>query len=253
MVVAAVKEFLALGCHVTGFDRKPIEVSQSCSTSEQESRFNVVIEDLTQEHSVADSFKSATGKFGPVNILVANAGTDESAHPPIWEVDRALWDKVNTNKSQRPKKTGAAQLENVAIAVTGSETGKFGKQGHSEYAASKAGLQYRIVRRVKNEIVQLTSKARTNAVAPGWVNTPLIGDRLDDPKKMWSECQATVALKKISKPEDAAGAMAFLANHRAAGSISGECISVDGGMEGRIIWREEQNTRCTIQVQEWPD
>lgn len=34
--------------------------------------------------------------------------------------------------------------------------------------------------------------------------------------------------------------MAFLASHRAAGHISGECISVDGGMEGRLIWKEPQ-------------
>lgn len=110
----------------------------------------------------------------------------------------------------------------------------------SRYASGKAGLQYGLVRTVKNEIVRLNSKARINAVAPGWVNTALIGDRLDDPHEMWAECQATVALKKIAQPEDVARAMAFLASHRAAGHISGECISVDGGMEGRVIWREEQ-------------
>lgn len=48
----------------------------------------------------------------------------------------------------------------------------------------------------------------------------------------------SVPLRKIAKPEDVARAMAFLASHRAAGHISGECISVDGGMEGRIIWKE---------------
>ena len=40
--------------------------------------------------------------------------------------------------------------------------------------------------------------------------------------------------------------MAFLASHRAAGHISGECISVDGGMEGRIVWKEsEMNRKAT--------
>jgi NAD(P)-dependent dehydrogenase (short-subunit alcohol dehydrogenase family) len=51
--------------------------------------------DLTSEQSVAEAFQSALGQFGPVNILVANAGiTDESGHPPIWEIDTELWDKV---------------------------------------------------------------------------------------------------------------------------------------------------------------
>ena len=36
--------------------------------------------------------------------------------------------------------------------------------------------------------------------------------------------------------------MAFLASHRAAGHISGECLSVDGGMEGRLIWKEPEVT-----------
>lgn len=48
----------------------------------------------------------------------------------------------------------------------------------------------------------------------------------------------SVALKKIAKPEDVARTMAFLASHRAAGHISGQCLSVDGGMEGRLLWKE---------------
>ena len=111
------------------------------------------------------------------------------------------------------------------------------------------------MRGVKNEIVRLNSKARINAVAPGWVDTPLIEGRLDDPKDLWAEAQATlvnlwsasgsidsyifrVPLRKIAKPHDVACTMAFLASHRAAGHISGQCISVDGGMEGRVVWKE---------------
>jgi hypothetical protein len=94
---------------------------------------------------------------------------------------------------------------------------------------------------VKNEIVRLNSKARINAVAPGCVkNTLLIEGRLDDPNEMWTEAQATVPLRKIAQPEDVARAMAFLASHRAAGHISGECLSVDGGMEGRVVWKNEE-------------
>jgi peptidoglycan/xylan/chitin deacetylase (PgdA/CDA1 family) len=93
---------------------------------------------------------------------------------------------------------------------------------------------------VKNEIVRLNSKARINAVAPGWVDTPLIEGRLDDPQEMWIEAQATVPLRKIAQPEDVARTMAFLASHRAAGHITGECLSVDGGMEGRVVWKADE-------------
>ena len=55
-------------------------------------------------------------------------------------------------------------------------------------------------------------------------------------------CCNSVPLRKIAKPEDVACAMAFLASHRAAGHISGECLSVDGGMEGRLIWKEPESS-----------
>lgn len=132
------------------------------------------------------------------------------------------------------------ELENLAIVVTGSECGKFGQAGHAEYASGKAGLQYGLVRTVKNEIVRLNSKARINAVAPGWVNTELIGDRLDDPKELYFEAQGTVPLRKIAQPKDVAKAVEFLASHEAAGHMSGEVLSVDGGMEGRVVWRPEE-------------
>lgn len=131
-------------------------------------------------------------------------------------------------------------LENLAIVVTGSECGKFGQAGHVEYASGKAGLQYGLVPTVKNEIVRLNRKARINAVAPGWVNTELIGDRLDDPEELYQEAQATVSLAKIAEPKDVAKAVAFLASHEAAGHMSGQCLSVDGGMEGRVVWRPEE-------------
>lgn len=47
-------------------------------------------------------------------------------------------------------------------------------------------------------------------------------------------------LRKIAQPTDVARAAAFLASHRAAGHISGQCLSVDGGMEGRIVWSEDE-------------
>ncbi len=191
---------------MTAVDRRAIDRSILATTPEAKRRLHCVKGDLTSETSISAALESANKTFGPPSILIANAGiTDEDAHPPIWEITTELWDKVNTInvrgtfltikhfllsvKSYQEEER--AELENVAIVLTGSETGKFGQEGHAEYASGKAGLQYGLVRTVKNEIVRLNSKARINAVAPGWVNTALIGDRLDDPKEMWAECQAT--------------------------------------------------------------
>jgi hypothetical protein len=57
---------------------------------------------------------------------------------------------------------------------------------------------------------------------------------------MWAESQATIALKKIAQPEDVARTIAFLTSHKASGHITSEYISVDGGIEGRVIFKESR-------------
>ncbi|KAI0134051.1 glucose 1-dehydrogenase [Xylariales sp. AK1849] len=252
---AVCKEFLVNGCKVAAFDRRPIDQTRLTSHQDGSERLLCVTGDLKDEGSIQAAFNDAKSKFGPVQILIANAGiTDESVHTPIWELSANRWDEVNTNNVKGTfltikhflrqvkdvQESTHAQLDNVSIVVTGSETGVFGQELHAEYATGKAGLQYGLVKTVKNEIIRLNAKARINAVAPGWINTPLIGDRLDDPRELWAEAQATVALKKIAQPEDVARCMAFLSSHRAAGHITGQCVSVDGGQEGRLLWKEDQ-------------
>lgn len=145
--------------------------------------------------------------FGqPINILCANAGiTDESNSFPIWDMPSDTWDRtyaVNVRGTfltikhflksvEKAQQSTSTALSNVSIVVTGSECGVFGQAGHVEYASGKAGLQYGLVKTVKNEIVRLNGKARINAVAPGWVDTKLIEGRLDDPAEMWREAEAT--------------------------------------------------------------
>jgi NAD(P)-dependent dehydrogenase (short-subunit alcohol dehydrogenase family)/peptidoglycan/xylan/chitin deacetylase (PgdA/CDA1 family) len=240
---------VAAGCRVTAHDLKP-------PAPEDQNLVFPLQGDISDEESIASSIQEAVRRNGPIHILCANAGiTNEASHPNIWELDFDTWEnvyRVNVRgtfltikhfllAAQRHQQTTGTELENLAIVVTGSECGKFGQAGHAEYASGKAGLQYGLVPTVKNEIVKLNRKARINAVAPGWVNTPLIGDRLDDPTELYMESQGTVALAKIAEPTDVAKAVAFLASHRASGHMSGQVLSVDGGMEGRIIWREEES------------
>ncbi|KAJ5619452.1 Peptidoglycan deacetylase [Penicillium lagena] len=247
----ATQEFLTHGCKVTAHDLRPIAPPSPANPN-----FFAVQGDTSCETSIQKCIAQAVSHFGPINILVANDGiTDESARRNIWEIPLDVWEKTYRVNIQGTYLTikhfllavSAAQtaangteLENVAIVVTGSETGKFGQAGHSEYASGKAGIQYGLVRSVKNEIVRLNCKARINAVAPGWIGTPLIEGRLDDPTERWREAEATVPLRKIAKPRDIARAMAFLTSHRAAGHITGQVLSVDGGMEGRMVWNEEE-------------
>ncbi|SMQ55765.1 unnamed protein product [Zymoseptoria tritici ST99CH_3D7] len=197
-----VKELLAAGCKVSAHDLRPAHTAAEADVFDIQG-------DISDEDSIAKSMRSAVEHFGPINILCANAGiTNEQSHPNIWEMPLETWEnvyKVNVRgafltikhfllAAIKAQEAAGAELENLSIVVTGSECGKFGQAGHSEYASGKAGLQYGLVRTVKNEIVRINAKARINAVAPGWVNTELIGDRLDDPRELYLEAQAIVLL-----------------------------------------------------------
>ncbi|RAH50217.1 SDR family oxidoreductase/polysaccharide deacetylase family protein [Aspergillus brunneoviolaceus CBS 621.78] len=254
----AVQEFLNQGCKVTALDLKPLELAQA--PPDVYSRLHILRCDVTDEESICSSVSQACKRFGPINILIANAGlTNEGKDYPIWELPLEAWERtyrVNVRgtfltikhflrSAQLSQQTLGKELDNLAIVVTGSETGRFGQEGHAEYASGKAGLQYALVHGVKNEIVRLNSQARINAVAPGWVDMPMIEGRLDDPKEVWAEARATVPLRRIAKPEDVARTMAFLASHRAAGHISGQCLSVDSDMEGRLVWKETDEPKKT--------
>ncbi|CAE7193437.1 hypothetical protein HRS9139_08922 [Pyrenophora teres f. teres] len=247
---AIVDEFLAQGCRVTAHDLRPNPLASTNPS------LHCIQGNISSEDSIQDSIAQAIAHFSqPINILCANAGiTDESSSYPIWDMPSSLWDRtyaVNVRGTfltikhflksiETAQLATGEEVKNVSVVVTGSECGVFGQAGHVEYASGKAGLQYGLVKTVKNEVVRLNRKARINAVAPGWVDTKLIEGRLDDPGEMWREAEATVSLRKIAQPTDVARAAAFLASHRAAGHISGQCISVDGGMEGRIVWSEDE-------------
>ncbi|KIV84587.1 hypothetical protein PV11_00360 [Exophiala sideris] len=248
-----VNELLGQGCNVTAVDRLPAKVAEHPPPERYEAQLQILQADISSEESISSAIEAASKRFGPINILVANAGVSDELHNiPIWEMPVEHWDRINNvnyrgtfltikhflaaaNRAQVAAE--GVQMKNLAIVITGSECGKFGQEGHVDYATGKAGLQYGLVRTVKNEIIRMNSLARINAVAPGWVNTPLINGRLDDEFEAWAEAHSTVALKKVAEPYDVARAVLFLASHRAAGHISGEVLSVDGGMEGRLLFK----------------
>lgn len=92
-----------------------------------------------------------------------------------------------------------ANLDKASIVLIGSTAGKFGEAGHIgkfltrvyskqadricglDYASTKSALQIGFCLSLKNEIVKIAPKGRVNAVAPGWVSTPMAEGALQDP------------------------------------------------------------------------
>ncbi|MFH2072074.1 MAG: SDR family oxidoreductase, partial [Actinomycetota bacterium] len=112
--------------------------------------------------------------------------------------------------------------------------GGFGEAGHADYAAAKGASMTGLLLSLKNEAARIGDGVRVNAVAPGWVATPRRVAAGIDPAHV-ERATATMALKKLAAPGDVAAQVVALASDRISGHLSGQVITVAGGMEGRIV------------------
>jgi 3-oxoacyl-[acyl-carrier protein] reductase len=113
--------------------------------------------------------------------------------------------------------------------LVGSTAGRFGEAGHADYAAAKAAIGHGLLLSLKNEM----APARVNVVAPGWTVSPMTEASLTD--ELIDRVTATMPLRKVARTEDIARTVAFLLSDRAAGHVTGEVVTVAGGMEGRLL------------------
>lgn len=124
-------------------------------------------------------------------------------------------------------------VHGAALVFTGSTAAKFGERGHADYATAKAAL-YGLMRSLKNEIVALDPFGRVNIVEPGWTITEMSRRAIDDPGVV-AKVVRTMPLHQIARADDIARVAAWLASPLAARHVSGESVTVAGGMEGRVL------------------
>ena len=202
----------------------------------------VVQADLRNEHQ-ADALVPATVEaLGRLDACVANAGVWPSEDVHVAELALDRWRATLDANLTASFLTARAYLRHVyatgegSLVFVASTAGEFGEAGHSDYAAAKAAIAYGLVKSLKNEVVQAAPAARVNCVAPGWTVSPMTADTLDD--AVVEKVTATMPLRKVATTADIANAIVFLASPVAAGHISGQLITVAGGMEGRLLWAQ---------------
>lgn len=215
--LATARRFAALG------DRVAITYNSTPPPDE----FFAVKCDITSSADVDAAFSAVESEFGPVEILVANAGvTKDTLLLRMSESDFASVIDANLTGAYRVCKRAAQTMLRARrgrIVLLSSVVGLLGSAGQSNYAASKAGL----VGLARSLARELGSRSITvNVVAPGPVATDMTAVLGEERLSALTE---SVPLGRVASPEEIAGVVAFLASDDAA-YITGAVIPVDGGL-----------------------
>ncbi len=166
-------------------------------------------------------------KYGRIDVLINNAGIVQDAL--ILKMTEEQWDSViNVNLKgvfnciQAVVGTMVNQGNGVIINAS-SIVGLFGNVGQTNYASSKAGL----IGMTKSLAKELGKKGiRVNAIAPGFITTPMTSKVPDKILEMMKE---KTPLRRLGEPRDVAYAYLYLASDEAS-FITGTVLSVDGGL-----------------------
>ena len=183
--------------------------------------------DVTSGSSVDEAFAAVEAEFGPVEVLVSNAGiTKDGLLLRMSETDFTSVVDANLTAAYRVAKRatqGMLRARAGRIVFISSVVGLLGSAGQANYAASKAGL----VGLARSLARELGSRSITvNVVAPGPVATDMTAALGE---KRLAELTAAVPLARMASAEEIAGVVAFLASPDAA-YITGAVIPVDGGL-----------------------
>jgi 3-oxoacyl-[acyl-carrier protein] reductase len=229
---ATARVFAAEGCEVVAHWHRGEERARALA---KEIGCALVQADLTDEADVDRLYAEA----GPLDVCAAVAGVWPQADEPVWELPLARWRETldanltATFLTARGFLRGVAERGHGNLVVVGSTAGTFGEAGHADYAAAKSAILYGLTLSLKNEIVRIAPRARVNAVAPGWTVSPMTRDVLDD--ALVRSISRTMPLRKVAEPEDVARQIVVLASDVLSGHVSGQVVTVAGGMEGRVV------------------
>ncbi|KZV98396.1 NAD(P)-binding protein [Exidia glandulosa HHB12029] len=240
--LATCKLFLELGARVTAHyntSRVPLDDAFGA-------KVNAVQANLKSESDVLQMFNNLRSHdFGPISVLVVNHGIWETRDAPLVDMELSQWEHTlvtNLTSSFLVVRGFLRQLRDASeevkasgnIVFIGSTAGRFGEAGHADYAASKSALMYGLTLSLKNEIVRIAPRGRVNTIAPGWVRTPMAEEALKDATVVYRSL-ATTPLKRFATAEQVATQIALIASNSVSGHVTGEVITVAGGMEGRLL------------------
>ncbi len=185
--------------------------------------------DVTDREAIANVVKDIVDTFGRIDVLVNNAGiTRDQLLVRMSEED---WDAViNVNLKGVFNMTQAVVPQMIkqnkgSIINTSSVVGIYGNIGQTNYAATKAGV-IGMTKTWAKELARKGARIRVNAVAPGFIKTPMT-EKI--PQKIVDRVVERIPLGRFGEPEEVARVYLFLASDE-SNYITGQVIGVDGGL-----------------------
>ena len=206
-----------------------LDTAQQVATSLGKSgtKANAYAVNVTDSKQVKEVCDKIVADFGRVDILVNNAGITRDGL--LLRMSDEDWDAVlGVNLkgaflfTRALCRTMLQQRSGVIVNIA-SIVGVVGNAGQANYSASKAGL----IGFTKTVAKELASRGiRSNAVAPGFIKTPMTEKLSEDARKAQTDF---IALKRLGLPEDVANVVLFLASDLSS-YVTGQVIAVDGGL-----------------------
>lgn len=195
--------------------------------------------DVSQEEQVKHLMQQLQSKYGHLDALVNNAGIADPFMGKLQEMDVSAFDKVLSVNLRGPLLCAKYSLpmlqkaEHPAILNISSTRAFMSEPNTFAYSASKGGLEAL----THSLAVSLTQeRVRVNAIAPGWIE---VGEWEKKEKQYQphhsEEDKAQHPVGRVGMPQDIAEAALFLCSEK-AGFITGQSLTIDGGMTVKMIY-----------------
>ena len=222
---AIAESLAAAGADVAILDLCPPETADAVNAvTSHGRRAGVYTCNVGDSAQVKETVAQVLADFGRIDILVNNAGITRDGL--LMQMSDEQFDDVLTTNLRgsfnmiRAVSRTMIRQKSGRICNISSVSGLMGNAGQTNYSASKAG----VIGLTKSAALELCKRGITvNAVAPGFVETPMTKELTDNP------LMERIPLGRIAQPEEIASMVTFLCSP-AAVYITGEVVRVDGGM-----------------------
>ncbi len=214
--------------------------------------------DVTREEDIASAVAEAASRFGPLDILLSNAGIRGQGAVPIEQFDMAAWDRAmnvllrsvvygakHAAAVMKPRRSGSiVNLASAAGLVAGATP--------HDYSTAKGAVVH-FTRGLALELGEFGIRA--NAVCPGYTITPMVLEGLGigaqaieaEPQKVDAAFAAVHPIPRVGRVEDIADVIVFLASDESR-FVSGQAIGVDGGFSAGAHWSGHRGKMAAIRT-----